>query len=342
MAEDNYLQWLANATPTPWWHDSGEPVELERGLANGATGVTTNPVLISKTVHSNPDRWLNTSDNAAPQKQTERLTKAVIQNAAQMFAPMYEHSRGVAGYVCAQVNPMLVSDRDAMIQMARRFSTFAPNIAVKLPATAAGLDVLAECIAEGITITATVSFTVPQVIAIAERCEQAAKKARKAGKRPGKCFAVIMIGRIDDYLWDVARDRQASVMEADTKQAGLAITKRAYSIYREKGYEATLIVAAMRGTYHMLELVGAELILSIHPKYQVTLLEQDVPRDAQRINVPIAPEVISKLQTVPEFVRAYEPDGMEPEEFISYGVVQRTLSQFFVGGWSLLETLNQR
>ena len=56
-----------------------------------------------------------------------------------------------------------------MLAMARQFHAWAPNIAVKLPVTAAGLDVLEECVAEGITITATVSFTVPQVVAIAER-----------------------------------------------------------------------------------------------------------------------------------------------------------------------------
>jgi transaldolase len=338
MTENNYLQWLDNETQTSWWHDSGEPAELEQGLAHGATGVTTNPVLISKTVNSDPTRWLNISDGLSPQGQTEQLTKAVVQNAAKMFEPVYEHSKGKTGYVCSQVNPMLASDREAMIQMARRFSSWAPNIAVKFPATAAGLDALEQCVAEGITIAATVSFAVPQVIAVAERHQRAIEAARKAGKKPGKCFAVIMIGRIDDYLQDVAQDRKANVSESDIRQAGLAISKRAYSIYKQKNYEATLLIAALRGTYHMVELAGAELIMSIHPKYQVMLLRPDVPRNPQRIELPIAPEVIKRLETIPEFIRAYEPDGMEPEEFITFGLSQRTLTQFFVGGWSLTGT----
>jgi len=40
---------------------------------------------------------------------------------------------------------------------------------------------------------------------------------------------------------------------------------------------------------------------------------------------------------LPEFVRAYEPDGMSPEDFITYGVTQKTLAQFHEGGWKLLE-----
>ena len=64
----------------------------------------------------------------------------------------------------------------------------------------------------------------------------------------------------------------------------------------------------MRGAYHITELVGSMLILSIHPKYQD-----------------------------PEFIKANEPQGMKTGEFISYGVTQRTLSQFSEVGWKLLE-----
>src|SRR5204863_4624059 len=109
----------------------------------------------------------------------------------------------VAGVVCAQVNPLRAGDRDCMYAMAKRFHAWAPNIAVKLPATAAGLDVLEDCVAEGITVTATVSFTVPQVVAIAERHRAGIDRAKANNIQPGKCFAVIMIGRLDDYLREI-------------------------------------------------------------------------------------------------------------------------------------------
>jgi transaldolase len=92
-----------------------------------------------------------------------------VKAAAERLLPRFEASRRRSGLVCAQVNPVRAGDRECMLPMAKRFHAWAPNIAVKLPATAAGLDVLEECIAEGITTTATVSFTVPQAIAIAER-----------------------------------------------------------------------------------------------------------------------------------------------------------------------------
>jgi len=344
MTEDNYFRWLAKETPTSWWHDSGDPDEIHRGLDNSAAGVTTNPVLIYKTLSSKPGEWKarvgEIAGDLPAQQRAEQLMSAVVRNAAEMFRPEHERTDGKSGYVCAQVDPAMAGQRQAMIEMGRRFHSWAPNIAVKFPVTAAGLDALEDCIAEGMTITATVSFTVPQVIAVAERHRRGIKRARKAGRKPGECFAVIMIGRLDDYLREVADDRKAEVTESDIRQAGLAITKRAYFIYRECGYEATLLVAALRGTYHMEELTGAELIMSIHPKYQAMLLEPGVSRTSQRINVPIASDVIRRLETIPEFVRAYGPDGMKPAEFVTYGATQRTLTQFHAAGWSRLETLN--
>jgi transaldolase len=223
-----------------------------------------------------------------------------------------------------------------MLAMARRFSRWAPNIAVKLPVTAAALDVLEDCVAEGITVTGTVSFTVPQVIAVAERHRRGIERACAAGLVPGHCFAVIMIGRLDDYLREVAADNRAPLSESDIRQAGLAVTKRAYRIYQERAYEAVLLVAALRGEHHLTELAGAGLVMSIFPSWQDAFVAHDLPRE-ERIHCPVPDDVIERLSGIPEFVRAYEPDGMRPEEFISYGVTQRTLCQFAEAGWKLME-----
>ena len=59
----------------------------------------------------------------------------------------------------------------------------------------------------------------------------------------------------------------------------------------------------------------------------------------ERIDRPVDPEVIARLQTMPEFVKAYEPDGLAPDEFISYGVVNRTLTQFCECGWKAMVEL---
>jgi transaldolase len=344
MKQTGYLQWAVENTNTVWWHDSAEPSELERGIQRGAIGATTNPFLSHLALFLNKDAWAEEvdrvlSEHAEPERKAEQLMGIVITHAAKQLEFRYEESKGRMGYVCAQVNPARAADRDSMLSMARRFHAWAPNIAVKLPATAAGLDVLEDCTAEGITATLTISYTVPQVIAIAERHRKGIKRAEQNGIEPGKCFSVIMIGRLDDYLRDVAHDSEADISESDIRQSGLAVSKRSYSIYKQQDYEAILIVAALRGTYHMTELAGAEIIMSIAPPYQELLLSEELPFE-ERIEHPIPGDVIKRLSALPEFVRAYEPEGMEPKDFITYGVVQKTLAQFYEGGWKLLENFH--
>jgi transaldolase len=341
MSTGTYLNWVVENTKTAWWHDSADPVELRLGLDRGAIGVTTNPLLSNIALAKNRAAWAAEVDsvlakNLGVEQKAEALMREVVTHAAAMYQPHYDQSCGSAGFVCAQVNPSRAGERDAMLAMARRFKAWAPNIAVKLPAVSAGLDVMEDCIAEGTTVAATVSFTVPQAIAIAEKCRAGRKRAKSKGIEPGKCFAVIMIGRLDDYLREVALDNRAPVTESDIRQSGLAVTKRAYRIYRERGYEAVLLVAALRGHYHLTELAGAELLMSIAPAAQEWFITKDYPRE-ERIEMEVAPDIVERLSAMPEFVRAYEPDGMAPQDFISYGVTQRTICQFVEAGWKLLE-----
>ena len=342
MSQD-YLRWVVENTPTAWWNDSIESDELARGIERGAIGATCNPYLAHAAISQHRQAWSDEVEGVLAQKldpeaQAEALMRIAVVHAAETLYPEYERSGGRMGYVCAQVNPARAGDRDAMLPMAKRFSRWAPNVTVKLPATAAGLDVLADCTAEGIPCTLTISYTVPQVIAVAESYRRGMQRARQNGVTPSPCFAVIMIGRLDDYLRDVAHDARVDVRESDIRQSGIAVTKRVYSILKERNYEVELIVAALRGTYHMTELAGAKIIMSIAVPYQETLLSPDLPKE-QRIEAAVPDEVIDRLSQMPEFVRAYEPEGMHPNEFITYGATQRTLTQFHESGWKLLENV---
>lgn len=340
MADETYFDWLVQATPTKWWNDSADPAELARALTMGASGVTTNPVLTNRALRSNAGHWdtaqalQGVSD---PEERAQRLVTLVVKETAARLEPVFNSSSGEDGYVCAQVNPARAGERAPMFAMAQRFHQIAPNIAVKLPVTAAGLDVLEECAARGITVTATISFTVSQVLAAAERHRIGSLRAIKNGIKPGKCFAVVMIGRLDDYLREIAADAQADVYESDIIQAGIAVVKRAYALFQEKNYQAILLPAALRGVNQMQELAGARLIMSIHPKVQNMILAGNLPHE-ERIQIPIATDVLARLNQLPEFRRAYEPDGLRPDEFAAFGLTQRTLSQFIETGWSQLES----
>jgi len=341
MSENKYLKWLSGETPSAWWHDSAIIEELEEAMSNGALGSTTNPFLIKSTLFAKPEVWrpmlANIAKSLTPVQKAEEIARIITTYLAGKLYPVFEKTKGGQGFVCAQVNPTKAGDSAYMLDMARRLVKWAPNICIKLPVTAAGLDTLEECVAEGMTVCATVGFTVPQALAVAERHMQGLERAAKNGIKPGKCFAVVMVGRLDDYLRDVAQDRSASVNESDIIQAGTAVIKRAYKLFNERQYKAILMPAAMRGSYHLTSLAGARMVMSIAPRIAAMASEVAQPW-RQQIDEPVSGDVIERLMTLPEFVRAYEPDGMQTYEFITYGVSQRTLTQFADVGWLPMES----
>ena len=183
-------------------------------------------------------------------ERAQNLIRCVTGYYAQQTLPIYQKGETGKGLVCAQTNPNRTGDFAYTLEQAKQISSWAPNIVVKLPATNAGLRVLEECTALGIHVAATISFTVPQVLAVGEAAARGKARAKSAGNEPGLSIAVVMVGRLDDYLRDVAQDSFPDVKESDVIQAGTACIKRAYTIFNERGYDTFLMPAGCRGAYH--------------------------------------------------------------------------------------------
>ena len=336
MATNAYLKWLSE-TASFWWNDSAEYDSMEPAIDNGCTGVTTNPLLIKRSLYGHPEFWrpyLRSAEGLKGDAKAEEILRCVTVEIAKKFQPIYERTNGAQGLVCAQVNPKKQGDTELMVEMGRRLAAGAPNIAVKLPATASGVEVIEHLAEEGIPICATINVSVAQAIAVAEAYERGKKKAVAAGVRPPLCIVVQQVGRLDDYLRDVAQDSFPGVRESDIIQSGTAAIKRAYEIFNERGYDTFLMPAGCRGTYHITELAGAKMIMSIAPKISELLLKET--DCTERIGEPVAKDVIDRLLTMPEFRKAYEPDGMSRREFITFGSANRTTDQFINDGWNPL------
>ena len=337
----NYLEWSNQCTPTRWWHDSGNPDEIELAIQRGATGVTTNPVLTFRSFQSQPEFWnpkvVALGDDFEPEARAEALLKLVATYAAEKVRPVYERTNGADGYALGQLNPTRAGDAEGMLAQARRVHSWAENIAVKLPATAAGIEVIEHLAEEGIPICATINVSVSQAIAVAEAYARGKQKALAAGVKPPLCIVVQQVGRLDDYLRDVAQDMKLGLDESVITMAGLAVAKRTYQIFEQRGYDAVIMPAGLRGAYHLTEMAGGKLLYTINTRVQDMILAAD-PSQEERISNPVPQDVLNQLRKIPEFVRAYEPDGMKPSEFITYGVTQKLLSQFNETGWAPLET----
>jgi transaldolase len=332
---------MSSRTRSVWWNDSGDPDEVKAAISNGATGVTLNPLLVKRALFGRRDYW-NPMLKDLPvslkgNERAEEIARIITCHIASILEPIHKMTNGELGHVCAQVDPEKPYDSEYMIKMAKRLHNWAPNIAVKLPVTNAALDTLEECAALGMTVVMTVGFSVAQSLAVAECYEKGAARAIANGITPARCYAVIMIGRLDDYLLETAFDSSSGTLESDIVRAGVAVTKRAYGIFKQKGYKAILLPSGLREQFQVPDLAGGEMLFSISPGIQSQIASLKEPF-VEKINEPVPEDVISRLMAVRDFVRAYEPDGLSKDEFIGFAPTQRTLTQFLEAGWNPLKT----
>ena len=329
----NFYDWI-KTTGTKWWIDSAAPHDISGNISNGIAGVTTNPLLLCKSLYGQQEQWKTVFDITGYEKdeKIQAIIKKMVTYIAHCIYDSYKKSNGAMGYVCAQTNPQMPEDYEAMLKMAKKFHSWAPNIAVKLPGTAAGIRVMEDCTKLGITTVVTTGFSVAQNVHVAERYRQALKALKeKTDTPPGKCFSVIMIGRLDDYLRDVSQGN-SSVSENDIQHAGVAVAKKIYQIFQDNQYEAVLLASGFRTEKQAMELLGGALHLSLSPDIAQKLNNHSGPYE-NRINIPVKDDVIKRLSTINEFKKAYDIHGLAPQDFISYGALQRTLHQFEHEGW---------
>ncbi len=342
MHSNEYLTWLSGETPSIYWHDSAIMSEVEDALRNGARGMTTNPFLVASTLKADMDYWKPMLAQLPSGLSGDEKAQALVGMVVGHFANRLEEYRAEGaykGYCCAQTNPARPGDSQNMIEQAKFYARCAENVVVKVPATRSGIEAMEECAALGINVAATVSFTVPQVIAAGEAVTRGRARARANGIEPGIGIAVLMVGRLDDYLRDVMNDTRAEATEGDILWAGTAAIKRAYQIFEERGYECALMPAGCRGGYHIAELAGARMVMSIAPKIASSLRPLTQSDFVRKIDEPVAPAIIDRLSRMPEFRKAYEPDGMTADEFITFGSCNRTLDQFVNSGWAILRDI---
>jgi len=338
----NYLQWLAEDTPTKWWHDSAIPDEIDRAIQNGASGVTTNPVLTYRSLCAVPEFWKPYIEQQVPKglslaEHAEALLKVITTFAADKFRPIFDETDGKLGYALAQVNPGICMDSELMLEQGKRYASWAQNIAVKIPTVKAAIPVVEELAAQGIAVCTTLNFSVSQAMAVGEAYMRGKKRAEKAGIKVRPIFVVQQGGRLDDYLLEVVRDNRLDIAEEDLKCAGNYVCHKVYNLFRERGIDAKVMPAGLRGVHHLTAMAGADMVFSLQSRIQEMTLKAD-PEKVYHIDDPVDYTVVDRLRAIPEFRRAYDEGGLDPNEFVTFGVTQKTLSQFLWTGWVPLET----
>ena len=334
-------------SPTDIWNDSCNVDELAYAVGFGAVGATANPTIVVDNWKGDPDGWASRVRALALEHPawTEReLAWAIVEEmsvrAAPLLIPAFEATAGRSGRLSIQTDPTLFRSTDAMVAQAAGFDGLAPNVIVKFPTTRAGVAGMEEATARGISINATVSFSVAQAVAAAEAVERGLARREAAGENTGRMGPVItiMMGRLEDWLREVVDRDGLTVHPSALPWSGIAVFKRAYAIWQERGFRARLLGAAIRHHLHWSELIGGDVVITLPAAWQRRFNASSVDVRS-RIDDPVP--YVEDLMALDDFRRAYEPDGLAVAEFDAFGPSVKTLRTFIGSYHELLHMVGE-
>jgi transaldolase len=331
------LHEMTQTTPTCLWNDSAAFAELTYSLEHGAVGATCNPVIVLDVLKQEMHLWkdriaalIRERPTASEREIAWALVEEISATRAAMLRHIFDAHKGKNGRLSIQTDPILYRNTEALIDQAIRFSALAPNMIVKIPATTAGIAAIEEVTYRGVSINATVSFSLPQCVAVAEAVERGFARRERAGLAIATMGPVctIMVGRLDDWLKVQAEKKNITIDPGYLEWAGVAVFKKTYRLFKERGYRVRLLSAAYRNHLHWSELIGGHIVVSPPCKWQKRFNSSDITIES-RISNPVDPNIVNELvKNFSDFVRASTDGGIATEDFDTFGPTTRTLRQF--------------
>ena len=197
------------ATGTKLWLDSIDPDLVRQNRAEGATGATSNPVIVSDLIRTgrfDADIERLAGDGLTDDEVAWRLTDELVSQAQKVFMPVWEETKGNDGYVSFELDPLLEDPAANIphaervrryIELGKKWSAGHKNRMIKVPATPAGLDALEELCAAGITLNVTLIFSPRQYEAARNAVWRGAQRRGDLSKF--KSVYSIFVSRVDIY-----------------------------------------------------------------------------------------------------------------------------------------------
>ena len=223
------------ATGTKLWLDSIDPDLVRLNRKEGATGATSNPIIVADLIKTGRfDKDLQSlmeqgnDDSSIAWKMTDNL----VRQAQEVFAPVHAETKGNDGYVSFELDPLLedstcklsVPERTAQyIELGKKWSAGHTNRMIKVPATPAGLAALEALCAHGITLNVTLIFSSRQYQAARDAVWRGAQKRKSLDSF--KSVYSIFVSRIDVYT----QKQVSKLSPAAQGQVGIVNAKRLWA-----------------------------------------------------------------------------------------------------------------
>src|SRR6202140_3971830 len=331
------LQKMTQPPPRSLWNDSASLEELTYSINHGAVGATCNPVIVVGVLKKEMARWaprirqlIEEMPHATEDQIGWQLVREISAESAALLKPIFDAHQGRNGRLSIQTDPRLYRDAHAIVEQAAEFNQLAPNMIVKIPFTKEGIPAIEEATYRGISINATVCFTLPQCVAVAEAVERGLKRREREGKEIKTMGPVctIMVGRLDDWLKVLVEKENIAIDPGYLEWAGVAVFKKTYQLFRQRGYRIRLLSAAFRNHMQWSEFIGGDVVISPPYSWQVRFNASDI-EVRSRIDRPVEPRIVEELsRRFGDFRRANPEGGPAIKKFDSFGPTRRTLRQF--------------
>lgn len=227
------------ATGTKLWLDSVDPVEIKTNRANGATGATSNPIIIADLLSTGRfDSDIQTLLKAGHDDESIAwsMTDKLVKEAQEVFLPVWAETKGNDGWVSFELDPLLEDVSNTMpvaerskkyIELGKKWATGHKNRMIKVPSTPGGLGALEELVAAGVCVNVTLIFS--------ERQYKIARDAtwrgmqRLADKSKVKTVYSIFVSRLDVYTEKAV----PSLIPAAQGQVGIVNAKRIWKLNKD-------------------------------------------------------------------------------------------------------------
>ena len=195
---------------TKLWLDSVDPDLVAKNRSLGATGATSNPIIIADLVKTGRFDQQIAELLAVPgttdAEVAWNLTDKIVSDAERVFAPVWQATRGNDGYVSFEVDPLLEDPEADMphaervehyVELGKKWSSEHRNRMIKVPATPAGLEALEPLATAGVPLNVTLIFSERQYQAARDAIWKGASSRTSADKL--KSVYSIFISRVDVY-----------------------------------------------------------------------------------------------------------------------------------------------
>jgi transaldolase len=309
-----------------------ESGKLKEMISIGLRGMTSNPTIFDKAISQSSNYDDKIRELCGQNKSTlqiyDDLTIREIQDAADIFKPVYESTRGLDGYVSLEINPQLALQTKETIEEGKRLyqKVNRPNVMFKVPSTDAGFEAIEELLASGININITLIFSLEQYKKTAQAFLRGLKRLSETTDDLSRIGSVasVFVSRIDTVVDKVLDERIAQESDESIKsaledlkgKAAVANSKRIFQKYleifsgeefqalKEKGAKLQRVLWGSTGTKnpaysdikYVSELIGKNTINTVPDNTFESFLDHGTIHEALTSDDQTAQAVIDNLK----------------------------------------------